>query len=234
MTQSVNQMPLQLSLPDTPTVENFFPIHNEAPLAALSQLFCDPCEHPFLYLWGKVGSGRSHLLQAACDQGLGEGRAVVYLPMKSRSFLDERSLENLSRAFLVCFDDVDAIMGDPSWEERLFHAYNRLQAAGTRVVFSAQCPPRQLKATLADLVSRLAACVVFQLMELSDTHKCEALVVRAQGRGLTLPLDVAEFLLKRCPRDNQVLFSVLEALDQASLAEQRHLTIPFVKQVLGL
>ena len=45
--------------------------------------------------------------------------------------------------------------------------------------------------------------------------------------------DVADYLLRRCPRDMDSLFNLLNRLDQASLAAQRRLTIPFVRDLLG-
>jgi DnaA family protein len=87
---------------------------------------------------------------------------------------------------------------------------------------------------LPDLKSRLAWGVVYQLHALSDEQKLDALKLRAQGRGLDLDLPVGKFLLRRCPRNMAQLFETLELLDQASLAQQRRLTIPFVKEVLGV
>jgi DnaA family protein len=51
---------------------------------------------------------------------------------------------------------------------------------------------------------------------------------------LILSHDTASFLLQRIPRDIHYLTQVVEQLDQASLVAQRRLTIPFVRNVLGL
>ena len=47
-----------------------------------------------------------------------------------------------------------------------------------------------------------------------------------------MPEEVAGYLLRRSPRDMTALFALLDMLDQASLAAQRKLTVPFVKEVL--
>jgi DnaA family protein len=59
-----------------------------------------------------------------------------------------------------------------------------------------------------------------------------SLACRARGRGLELPDETAQFLLRRFPRDLPTLFALFDTLDTASLIEQRRLTIPFVKSVL--
>lgn len=102
-----------------------------------------------------------------------------------------------------------------------------------RLLVSAEKSPLHIHLQLADLKSRLASGVTYQLHLMSDEEKIEALRLRAHCRGLELNKTVAQFLLNHCPRNMQELFGTLEKLDQASLAEQRRLTIPFVKQILG-
>ena len=58
--------------------------------------------------------------------------------------------------------------------------------------------------------------------------------LRAGLRGFELPEDVGRFLLKRLDREMRTLFDTLDRLDRASISAQRKLTIPFVKEALGL
>jgi DnaA family protein len=67
---------------------------------------------------------------------------------------------------------------------------------------------------------------------MAETDIIAALVYRARARGLELPVETAQFMLRRFPRDLPTLFALFETLDVASLVEQRRLTIPFVKSVL--
>ena len=83
-----------------------------------------------------------------------------------------------------------------------------------------------------DLTSRLAWGLVLHLEALDENDKLAALQLRAQQRGFELPTDVGQFLLRRCPRDTPSLFALLDRLDQASLAAQRKLTIPFVRELI--
>jgi DnaA family protein len=56
----------------------------------------------------------------------------------------------------------------------------------------------------------------------------------AARRAMQLPADVASFLLERTPRNPAAMVDTIARLDRASLAAQRRLTVPFVKQSLGL
>jgi DnaA family protein len=75
--------------------------------------------------------------------------------------------------------------------------------------------------------------VTYVLRPLDDADMLAALSCRAAGRGLELPEETASFLLKRIPRDPASVFNLLDRLDEASMIEQRRLTIPFVKSVLA-
>jgi len=84
---------------------------------------------------------------------------------------------------------------------------------------------------LEDLRSRLNWGPVIQIEYLDDHKKQDALQLRASMKGFELPQQVASYMLKNYSRDMPALFEKLEQLDQASLQQQRRLTIPFVKAV---
>jgi DnaA family protein len=86
---------------------------------------------------------------------------------------------------------------------------------------------------LPDLLSRLGSGPVYRINELDDQGKQSALQLHARNRGFDMPDDVANYLLKHCPRDMVSLFKILDQLDEASLSAQRKLTIPFVSTLLG-
>jgi DnaA family protein len=187
---------------------------------------------PYVFIWGASGVGRTHLLQAACKQATACYRTGIYLPMAEVLNTPPALLAGMEQLDLVCVDDIQVIAGNCPWEEALFHLYNHLHQAGTHLLVTADRSPTRLQLDLPDLRSRLASGLVFQLQGLNDEAISEALVLHARARGLILPPEVGRFLINRCPRDMKVLFGLLEELDTASLAEQRRLTIPFVKQVL--
>ena len=93
-------------------------------------------------------------------------------------------------------------------------------------------PPRQIDWQLDDWRSRAAACVVYQVKELDEAGRAEALKLRAEQRGLKLPDETLDYLMKRMPRDLRSLLEILDELDEASLAAQRRLTIPFIRAAL--
>lgn len=227
------QLPLSLQLRDDLTFGNFIAESNSAVLSQLQSLIAGVGEQ-FIFLWGKAGSGRSHLLQACCNEATQMGLSSVYLSVAEIHQLSPEFFEGLETINVVCIDDIDDIAGHTDWEEALFHLYNRIRDAGSRLVIAGNVAPTRLPIQLPDLVSRLAWGLVYQINELSDEGKVLALQMRAKERGFNLPVEVGNFLINRCARDMKALSNILDKLDTASLSAQRKITIPFVKIALDV
>ncbi|NIB41981.1 DnaA regulatory inactivator Hda [Pseudomaricurvus alkylphenolicus] len=236
-----NPLPKQLSLSvhlnDEATFDNFFIREGQvnAQVVATLKYQLQPMGEQFVFLWGATGVGVTHLLQASCLKAQQEGACSQYLPLTELVGYDpEQLLEDLERLDLVCLDGLQAVQGLPEWERALFRFFNVMRDSGRRLVMAANCGPRELSVNLPDLQSRLNWGLVYQVQPLRDDDKCRALQMRARARGLELSDEVAQFIMHRVSRDLHELFECLHRLDDASLAEQRRLTIPFVKQTLGL
>lgn len=200
---------------------------NAAVLAHLQQLGHSPGR--LSWLWGSSGVGKSHLLQALCQQQ----REAIYLPMQRVLDYGSDSLASLQHSSFLVVDDIDAVCGRPAWEEQLFALCLHLLATDGRLVCSAAAPPAQLPFGLKDLQSRLQLALVYEVHALDEDGKAAVLTQRAAARGIELKEDVVHYILSRSPRSMRELADVLDRLDQQALAEQRRITIPFVKACFG-
>lgn len=223
----LQQLPLALQLRENAILDNFIATGNETLLHSL----CDDAEK-YIYLWGEEATGKSHLLQGLCHRATQQGQTVVYMPIGHEEITDAGILTGLETFNVVCLDNIEFIAGKADWEAALFHLFNRVRDAGGRLIIAGSVAPGKLDIKLADLESRLNWGAVFQLVGLNDDDKLRFLQDRAEQRGLELSSEVAAFLLKRYPRDMGSLFDLIDKLDQASLAAQRKLTIPFVREFL--
>lgn len=157
--------------------------------------------------------------------------AIVYLwgePGSGRSHL----LRSAARAnpSLVIADDVQGL--DAPAQQALFVAINAAREGQAAVLAAGDAPPAQL-ALREDLRSRLAWGLVYQLKPLNDAEKALHMRAEAARRGLELSEEVVGYLLTRLPRDISSLNGVLDLLDRDSLARQRPLTLPFVREALN-
>jgi DnaA family protein len=131
---------------------------------------------------------------------------------------------------LTIADDVQTL--DEPAQQALFVAINRAREAGAGVLVAGDKPPAAL-ALREDLRTRLAWGLVYELHPLGDDAKAAHLAALAARRGLSLPPEVASYLLARLPRDFTSLNGIMEALDKHSLVRQRALTLPLVREALA-
>ena len=225
------QLPLAITVDDGTTFDNFYAGPNAAVVDALRSAALEG-GIPVLFLHGADGTGKSHLLQAACRAALGAGRRAAYLPMGSAVLLDPSAVENFDRYALVCLDDVHRVAGSEPWQRALLTLIDALKQKGATFVSSARSAPAGIKRLLPDLASRLSWGPVYQLAPLTDADKIAALQQRAARRGFELSEEVGKFLLTRLQRDMATLCATVDSLDAATLAAQRKLTVPFVKTFL--
>ena len=228
-----SQLSLGLELNYTKTLENFYPGSNLELVKAIETLLQGESEN-FIYVFGPVGLGKSHLLQAACHEAKRYCVSSIYFSLAEVVLHPDAALENLEDLSLVCLDDLESIAGNLEWEEKLFHLFNALRAKGNHLLVAATKPARELPFVLEDLKSRLSWGLTFKIHPLADKDLSQAFLARAGMHGLLVPQDVVEFLMNRLPRSVQGMMEVFDRLNEASMVEQRKLTVPFVKQVLGL
>lgn len=188
-------------------------------------------DESLLVIWG--GCGKTHLLNACCATAARAGRSAAYLPLPLLRQYGPEALDGLDAYAMLCLDGLEAVAGDLALETALFTLFNRMRERGGQLLASAVLPPAQLLFALPDLASRLSWGLTLHLQPLADDDLLAALILKAQSLGLGLPPPVGRFLMLHARRDLPSLTRLLERLDRASLAAQRKLTLPFVKQHIG-
>ncbi len=224
----MQQLPLSISLRDDATFGNFYPSgENTLVVKSLEQLNPGGDYH-LAYLCGLSGCGRSHLLQAVCHQFPDS----VYLPMAELSdYEPDEVFAALEHQALVCLDDIDSVAGAGNWEEALFHFLNRKMLLGGVVLVSAGQLAEGLFA-LPDLVSRLQQGLVLRLSQPGDEDKARIFSWRGRRRGMHIPQEVTNFVLRHYGRDLRQLMRLLDELDVQSLEQKRRVTVPFVRELI--
>jgi len=179
-----------------------------------------------------VAGANAEALARVRDLAAGRLReAIIYLwgePGCGRTHL----LRAAGRAnpALVVADDVESL--DPGAQQALFSAINAAREGQAPVLAAGRSPP-PLLALRDDLRTRLAWGLVYQLQTLGDADKALHLRSEASRRGLRLTDEVVQYLLNRLPRDLASLNGILDVLDRHSLAAQRQVTLPLVREALS-
>ena len=225
----MKQLLLDIAPPYLPTLENFVPGRNLELFQILKNILEGQEQERFVYLWGGKGCGKSHLLQAVVETCTRNKLDAAYI----NCGITQNSITGfpvIDKIDCLTIDDVDHL--NASTQIDLFNLYNHIRdECHSLMLVSGSVPPSQLNLR-EDLVTRLGWGLVYQVHELSDDEKIQAMKNHAKRKGFELPQDVCNYLLRHVKRDLPSLLVTLDALDLYSLREKRPITIPMLRELL--
>lgn len=225
------QLPVQFEFNIQQTFSNYYPGSNQEIVTHLQNAINLRTEQ-LIFLWGAKGTGKTHLLNASCQLAHERLLSSFIYSFKNQQLPSANLLENLETIELVCFDNIDAIAGDTEWEQAFFNFFNRHRDKDQQLILSSSSPPNYLTIQLADLKTRFNWGLTLKLEALTDLESLAALNFKADMLGFKLSPESGRFLITHYARDLPSLWALLDALDQASLAAKRKLTIPFLREFL--
>jgi DnaA-homolog protein len=221
----LDQLLLNLGSAPAASFGNFWVGANGAALQALQNLLNRHGKgFQSLALWGEAGSGRSHLLQSLAN---------VCAVEKLAPATGMQGFALPAGGTLAIFDDIDSFTAEQ--QQAAFVMWAELHAnadQGTAVVASLSQAPATWweNGGRADLGSRLAQSLVFELKPLTDEQKAQALRTKFRERGLAVPDEVLDYLLTRLPRSMAALATAVDELDKLGWQHKRAITLPMLRQ----
>ncbi len=221
----MQQLLLDILPTPAPSLSNYLPGCNNELLHTLKHILNGQENERFVYLWGGSGCGKSHLLQAMIQHYHQKNNATNYFDCKTQP-----DFHFDSKLACVAVDDVDNL--NPASQIKLFNLYNQIRdESNTVLLVSGKSPPAQL--TLRqDLVTRLGWGLIYQIYELTDEEKKQAMKSHAINCGFNLPPEISCYLLRHGKRDLPSLIHTIDALNHYSLANKRQITVPLLRQLL--
>jgi DnaA family protein len=225
----MKQIALDIGLATGPTLSSFFAGPNEAALRHLEVWVgaksTSATRSPVpIYLWGREGSGKTHLLKAARTALQEQGGSVGWL---DASVLAPPEFDE--RWVAVLMDEVHLYTA--MQQHAAFNWFVNAQTFQRGVLGAGTLPPADLKLR-DDLRTRLGWGHVFQLNVLSEPERRAVLRQAADARGVFLGDEVMDFMLTRFSRDLGSLMELLELIDGYALQTKRGITIPLIKSMM--
>ena len=178
-----------------------------------------------LAFYGPSGCGKTHLAHVWRTES-----AAVFISENKLLAQDPEELLMGQRGCIL--DDLELpLVSNPELQRRLFHLYNFVREEAGYILFTGRQAPARWNISLPDLASRLSSVPSFE-MGAPDDFLFEALLVKLfYDRQLSISKEVLRFLVLRLDRSFEAARQIVSTLDQASLASQREITIPFIKFV---
>jgi chromosomal replication initiator protein len=159
-----------------------------------------------LFLYGGVGLGKTHLLQAIAQFALLRGKTVIYTTSETftndlinsiRSQSTELFREKYRKTDFLLIDDIQFIAGKESTQEEFFHTFNTLHSSGGQLVLSSDRPPKAITTLEDRLRSRFEWGLLADVQPPDLETRIAILRFKADSQGMHIPDDVMEFIAQR-------------------------------------
>jgi len=182
-----------------------------------------------LFIYGSVGLGKTHLLQAIGNFMIGSGlpKAVVYTTSERfaielitaiRNNTTPAFREKYRRIDLLLIDDVQFLEGKEATQEELFHTFNELYGSEKQIVLSSDRPPEQLSGLQDRLVSRFRWGLVADIQPPDLETRIAILREKASNRGIQVDDNILELIARRISSNVRALEGALiKAIAHAEL-----------------
>jgi chromosomal replication initiation ATPase DnaA len=159
----------------------------------------------------------------------------IWQEASSAKYIDINNTDKLFQSSApenIIIEDIEKLL--PQHEEKIFHIYNNiLNGKGSLLITSAK-PIISLDIKTPDLRSRLSAATIINILQ-PDNELLKALLFKHfSDMQITVSTAVIDFLIPRIERSFESVYNVVELINKRSLESKRNITIPFIKEILGL
>lgn len=195
-----------------------------------------------LFLYGAVGLGKTHLLQAIGARAQAAGRSVAYVTCEqfTNEFLaaikDRRTESFRARyrsADLLLIDDVQFISGKEGTQEGFFHTFNALHDSGRQIVLTCDRPPSALPLLEERLRSRFEWGLLADIGQPTLETRTAMLSTFAESAPVAVPRKVIDFIAERMQSNVRLLQGCLNRVTAMAYFTNTPVTIELAQATLG-
>lgn len=222
--QNTNQIQ-RLSINERYTFDNFIVgSGNELAFAACQSIANSPgTKYNPLFLYGGVGIGKTHLIQAVGNAIIANNPNAKVLYISTEQFVQEfvqalrfkkaSDFANHYRsADVLIIDDIQFIAGKEKMQEEFFHTFNTLHQANKQIIMSSDKPPKDIPTLEERLRSRFAWGMSIDMQIPDFETRCAIIQTKAQGQDVVLANDVVEYLANNVQTNIRELEGALNQL----------------------
>lgn len=216
---------------------------NELAHAAAQTVANHPGEkYHLLFLYGGVGVGKTHLMQAVGHRILEKDPYAKVIYCTSEEFTNEiveairnkstslfRQKYRLAKALLI--DDIQFIAGKETVQQEFFHTFNAVHSAGGQIVLTSDRQPYEIEGLENRLLSRFEGGLTIDIQEPDFELRTAILLIKSQQKGVNLTIEVAK-LIARHIKSTRKLEGFLTRLLSESQTKKEPITLEFCQSLL--
>lgn len=198
--------------------------------------------NPF-FIYGPVGLGKTHLLQAITQEAQRKNPALKVCYLSSEQFTNEliNSIRHhSSEAFrqkyrhvdILLIDDIHFIAGKVSTQEEFFHTFNTLHDHHKQIIICSDRPPKEIANLEERLVSRFAWGLITDIQPPDYETRVAILRKKLELESVVVPDDVVLFIAQEIKTNIRELEGALIRVVAYALLEDKLISLAMAKQVL--
>ncbi len=158
-----------------------------------------------LFIWGGVGVGKTHLMQAIGHSVLLKDPACLVLSCTAEDFTNDiidgirnKSTQEVRKKYrklsLLMIDDIQFIAGKETAQEEFFHTFNSVTSAGGQVILTSDRPPTEISKLEERLRSRFEAGLIVDIAPPDFELKCAIVQIKSLEKQLHLEMDQVQMI----------------------------------------
>jgi chromosomal replication initiator protein len=197
-----------------------------------------------LFIYGGVGLGKTHLLNAIGLESLRKNPRTRVIYLSAEKFMNEliqclrfEKMSDFRKKYrescdLLLVDDVQFIAGKERTQEEFFHTFNYLHEGQKQIVLTSDKPPRDIPGLEERLRSRFEWGLIADIQVPDLETRMAILKKKAEEDQIPLADDVALFLATHIKSNVRELEGSLIRVNAFASLGKQTITVPFVKDVL--
>ncbi|MDD2751512.1 MAG: chromosomal replication initiator protein DnaA [Candidatus Omnitrophica bacterium] len=197
-----------------------------------------------LFIYGGVGLGKTHLMQAICHQIVKNSPATKICYLTSERFTNElidAIQHHSTSAFrqqyrnkvdVLVIDDIQFIAGKESTQEEFFHTFNTLYDAHKQIIISSDRPPKEISNLQDRLVSRFSWGLATDIQPPDLETRVAILKKKIEREPVAVPQEVIFFIAQLIKTNIRELEGALIRTIAYSLLEEKPISLSLAKEVL--
>lgn len=243
-----NFKPYSSALNSRNTFENFIKGEsNQLARAAAYAVANNPGGTQFnpLVIYGDVGLGKTHLIQAIGNHALKTGKAhrVVYVTSEvfTLEFVEAiqtdkvNEFSNFYRSMdILIVDDIQFFEGKDKTQDNFFHTFNTLYQMGKQIVLSSDRPPKELKGLNDRLISRFQSGLIADIQPPDLEMRTAILRKKCEEFNVELGQDIIEFIAVNVTSNIRQLEGCLRTLLGKASLQHVEINIELAKEAVRL
>lgn len=219
--------------------------HNELANAAAMAVSKSPGgQYNPLFIYGGVGLGKTHLMQAVGNSALAQNQKANILYVTSEKFTNDyigaiqsKRMEDFKQRYrtvdMLLIDDIQFIAGKEGTQEEFFHTFNELRDRGRQIIITSDRLPKEIPAIEQRLVSRFEWGMIADIQAPDLETRLAILSTKLQKKGLTLDRDVLYYIAENVQNNVRELEGALNRLIISQQMGNRQMTLEYAKQILA-